>query len=143
MKFSLVIDNSAEEECIVYANKKSRLVAEIERLILENGLEFTGYKDESIVRINPSEVYCFMVENGKTYAITDNGNLLIKNRLYQLEDKLTENFVKINQSCIANIKKINRFDASFSGSLTVVFKNGYTDYVSRRQMKKVKERLGV
>ena len=143
MKFTLFLDKSREEECIVYANETSRLVENIERLILDNGLEFIGYKDESIVKINLSEVYCFVVENGKTYAITEDGKLMIKNRLYQLEEKLTENFIKINQSCIANIKKIQRFDASFSGSLSVIFKNGYTDYVSRRQMKNVKERLGV
>lgn len=143
MKFSLFIDKERAEECIVYAHEKSRLVEEIEKLILENGFDLTGYKDGSIIKINLSEVYCFMVENGKTYAITETDRLLVKNRLYQLEENLMENFIKINQSCIANIKKIKRFDASFSGSLSVVFKNGYSDYVSRRQVKNVKERLGV
>jgi len=144
MKFSLFIDKErTEDECIIYASEKSRLVEEIEKLILENGFELVGYKDGSIVKINLSEVYCFMVENGKTYAVIENDKLLVKNRLYQLEENLTENFIKINQSCIANIKKIKRFYASFSGSLSVVFKNGYSDYVSRRQVKKVKERLGV
>jgi len=37
---------------------------------------------------------------------------------------------------------IKKFDVSFGGALTVIFKNGYTDYVSRRQMKIVKERIG-
>ena len=60
-----------------------------------------------------------------------------------MEKKLPENFVKINQSCIANIDKINRFDASFSGTLKLIFKNSYTDYVSRRQLKTVKERIGI
>lgn len=143
MKFSLFIDKERAEECIVYTHERSRLVEEIEKLILENGFDLTGYKDGSITKINLSEVHCFMVENGKTYAITETDRLLVKNRLYQLEENLTENFIKINQSCIANIKKIKRFDASFSGSLSVVFKNGYSDYVSRRQVKKVKERLGV
>lgn len=143
MKFSLFIDKQREEECIIYAHEKSRLTDEIERLISEDALEFTGYKDSSIIKLNLSEVYCFVVEGGKTYAITENDKLIIKYRLYQLEEKLTESFVKINQSCIANVKKIKRFDASFSGSLLVVLKNGYSDYVSRRQLKKVRERLGV
>ena len=41
------------------------------------------------------------------------------------------------------IKKIKKFDTSVSGMLTVTFKNGYRDYVSRRNLKSVKERLGV
>lgn len=143
MKFSLFIDKQREEECIIYVHEKSRLTDEIERLISEDALELTGYKDSSIIKLNLSEVYCFVVEGGKTYAITENDKLIIKYRLYQLEEKLTESFVKINQSCIANVKKIKRFDASFSGSLLVVLKNGYSDYVSRRQLKKVRERLGV
>ena len=56
---------------------------------------------------------------------------------------LGTDFIKINQSCIANIRQIQRFDTSFSGTLRVIFKNGYTDYVSRRQLKAVKERLGL
>lgn len=143
MKFSLFIDKSREEECIIYAHERNGVIDEIERLVSEDSLEITGYQDKSIVKINLSDVYCFTVEGGKTYAVTETDKLLIKNRLYQLEEMLTENFIKINQSCIANIKKAERFDASFSGSLVVVFKNGYSDYVSRRQMKKVKERLGV
>lgn len=143
MKFSLFIDKERAEECVVYAHERSSLTDEIERLIIDNGRELIGYKRENIVKINLSDVYCFAIEGGKTYAITDNDKLLIKNRLYQLEEFLTENFIKINQSCIANIKKTARFDASLSGSLLVVFKNGHSDYVSRRQMKNVKERLGV
>ena len=61
----------------------------------------------------------------------------------QLEEMLDDSFVKINQSCIANIKKIDRFKATVGGSLTVIFKNGHIDYVSRRNLKNVKERLGL
>ena len=32
---------------------------------------------------------------------------------------------------------------TLGGSLTVVLKNGYRDYVSRRQLKAVKERMGL
>ena len=54
---------------------------------------------------------------------------------------LDENFIKINQSCIANIRQIEKVEGTFSGSLSVVFKNGYKDYISRRNLKNVKERL--
>ena len=44
---------------------------------------------------------------------------------------------------LINIDKIKRFDASLSGFLLVTLKNGYSDYVSRRNLKNVKERLGL
>ena len=52
-------------------------------------------------------------------------------------------FIKINQSTVANITKIERFETSIGGSLSVRFKNGYRDYVSRRNLKKIKERMGI
>ena len=67
----------------------------------------------------------------------------MKKRLYQLEEQLGQDYMKINQSCLANISQISRFSASIGGSLEVVFRDGYKDYVSRRELKKVKERMGI
>jgi acetyl esterase/lipase len=39
------------------------------------------------------------------------------------------------------IKHIKRFNTSVGGALTVTLQNGFRDYVSRRQLKSVKERL--
>ena len=38
---------------------------------------------------------------------------------------------------------ISHFDVSISGSLIVVFKSKYKDYVSRRRIKEIKERMGL
>lgn len=143
MKFSLFIDKSKDEEVIVYAHEKTKLVEDIENLVDENSFELIGFADKEAVKLNLAEIYCFIVENNKVYAVCEKEKLQLRYRLYQLEEKLSDNFVKINQSCIANIRKIRKFDVSFSGTLTVVFRNGYTDFVSRRNVKKVKERLGL
>ncbi len=143
MKCKIIIDKNRDEEVFVYAHEKTKLVEEIENLVLGNSLELIGYKDREAVKLRPFEVCCFLVEDNRVYAITDEDKLMIKQRLYQLEETLDDSFVKINQSCIANINKIQRFNASFAGALLVVFKNGYSDYVSRRKIKTVKERLGV
>ena len=144
MKYTIIIDKNREEEVIVYAKEKSELTDEIERLVSDNNLGFIGYdKNGDGVRLATDEVYCFTVEDNKIFAITEKDKLRLKCRLYQLEEVLPEYFVKINQSCVANIRKIARFDTSVSGTLLIKFKNGYKDYVSRRQMKAVKERFGL
>ena len=56
---------------------------------------------------------------------------------------IDDTFIYINQGCLANINLIDRFDASIGGTLLIIFKSGYKDYVSRRQLKKIKERLGI
>ena len=143
MKFTVIITNERDEEVVIYAREKTKLIEDIENLIRDNAFELIGYSGYEAVNLRTDEVVCFLVEEGKVYAITDKDRFRLKSRLYQLEETLPENFVKINQSCIANIKKIERFDTSVSGTLLIKFKNGYKDYVSRRQMKAVKERFGL
>lgn len=143
MKLKIFIDKDHEEEVIVYTRKRTELVSAIEKLINQSDMSLTGFSESEAVPLKAEEVFCFITENGKVYAITEKEKLLIRQRLYQLEENLSEDFLKINQSCLANIKKIARFDTSISGNLTVRFKNGYTDYVSRRNLRNIKERFGI
>lgn len=142
MKLRIVIDKEKEEQILIYAHEKTQLIESIERLIENDAPRLTGYSEDGATVLSPDEIYCFISESGKTYAITEKEKLLIKSRLYIVESSLS-GFVRLNQSCVANISKIRRFEADLYGSLTVIFKNGYKDYVSRRQLKNVKERLGI
>lgn len=142
MKFSFYADKE-RNEVIVYAPEKNELITEIEHLARKNSSELIGYKNKEAIKLSPDEILCFISENNRVFAVTEKEKLLLRLRLYQLEESLSSNFVKINQSCIANIRQIKKFNASFSGTLQVTFKNGYTDYVARRRLKEVKERLGV
>ena len=143
MKIQVIVDKNNEEKIVIYTKEETNLAKQIEKIVNENAFELLGYKDEEIVKLTPSQIYCVSVIDNKVWAILEKEKYLLKHRLYEVQKKLPENFVKINQSCIANIDKINRFDASFSGTLKLIFKNSYTDYVSRRQLKTVKERIGI
>ena len=146
MKYTLFIDEGHDEEVIVYAHSKNELVERLEALINGQKLNTSpiiGYVGEDIVEVKPKDVHCFFIEDKRLYASTAGGKVLIKRRLYEIERELGEDFIRINQSSIANIKQIDRFSVSFGAALTVHFKNGYRDFVSRRQVKAVKERLGI
>ena len=143
MKCELHIDKNTDEKVLIYAHEKNKTVDEIKSFVENQDIELLGYKDGEIEKLNPNKVHCFIIENSKIYAITDDEKYHVKLRLYSLEEMLGEGFIKINQSCIANISKIKKFDSTISGTLTVIFKNGYKDYVSRRNIKSIKERLGL
>ena len=142
MKITIITDKTKDEEIIIRVHERTELVEKIEKLVNETSDGFIGYKNNEAMILDISDINCFISENNKVFALTDE-KILIKDRLYRVEEKLGDDFIKINQSCIANIKKIAKVQATFSGSLSVVFKNGYTDYISRRNLKTVKERLGV
>ena len=141
MKCTTIIDKDREEEIIIYLHERSELSDKIERLVLESDTELFGYLDRSIVKLDPKEIFCFFIEDGKVFAGIKDKNLRIMRRLYEIEQTFGTDFLKINQSCLINKEKIEKFDVTLGGALRVTLKNGYSDYISRRQLKSVKERL--
>lgn len=142
MKITVVIDPNRDEEVVLYTHEASPLAEKIKALVQESTNELVGYKDQQIMPLTPADVVCFLTEGGKLFALTDSEKWQLRQRLYEIEAVLGADFVKINQSCIANIKKIDRFEVTLGGALRVIFKNGHRDFVSRRQLKFVKERMG-
>lgn len=143
MKYTVHIDPAHPEEVLIFAKAQTPLVDAIIRLCDKNMTELIGRRENECQPLALAEICCFVSEDDKVFAITRDGKWQLKSRLYQLEQALPQDFIKINKSCIANQNMIARFDVSFSGTLLVKFKNGYSDYVSRRNLKQVKERLGL
>ena len=52
-------------------------------------------------------------------------------------------FVRISNSEIINLKKIDYFDLSFTGTICVKLRGGTVTYISRRYVSKVKTILGI
>ncbi|RIA77718.1 LytTr DNA-binding domain-containing protein [Anaeroplasma bactoclasticum] len=143
MKWSLFINKEKEEEILIYAHEENDLVKDIISLVALQDKTINGIYNDEIQLITPSLVSCFISENNKVYALINDKKYLIKKRLYQIEEMMDESFLKINQSCLVNRKKIVKFQASIGGSLMVILDNGYKDYVARRELKNIKQRMGL
>lgn len=100
-----------------------------------------GYRSGEIRPILISDISCFTIEDSKLIAHTRSGKYKLKERLWEIEGLVGEDFIKINQSCLVCIRNVLKFDTSIGGSLKIVLDTGYEDYVSRRQMKTVKTRI--
>lgn len=143
MKCETVIDKDADPRVVIYARERSPEVERIERFVTGESNELVGYLGERIYPLLPDDIYCVAILEGEVIAHTVRGELTLRERLYSLEERLGDDFVRINKSCIANIRGIERFETTLFGSLGVIFKDGYRDYVSRRQLKAVKEKFGI
>ena len=143
MKCYTYIEEVSEEKVLIYANERTKLIDEIESLVESVNVDLTGTLNDEIIKIDINDVTCFLSENNKVFALINDKKYQIKQRLYQIEEMNLAQFIKINQSCLANKKKIKKFESTIGGSLKVVFKNGYIDYISRRELKKVKQRMGL
>ncbi len=143
MKCSTYIKETEEEKVLIYAKERTKLVDEIESLVISSDIDLTGTYNEEIIKINVNDVSCFISENNKVFALIGDKRYQIRQRLYQIEEMNLNTFIKLNQSCLANKRKIKKFESTIGGALKVVFKNGYIDYISRRELKNVKERMGL
>ena len=93
MKFTLIIDNTAEEEIIIKGKSYKPVFDRIKELIEEeNNQQLIGYKDEEIVVLNLFDVSCFICESNKVYALVNNEKYQVKLRLYQIEEKITDKY---------------------------------------------------
>ena len=143
MKFRLIIDKSKEEEIVVTAHERSALTDKIELLIMQyDGVDkIPAFLDDEMKLLKFTQIECIAVIDGKTYAIDSEGNQYrLKMRLYELEEKLPSYFIRINKSAIANEKRIEKFCSTYTGAVNVLFKCGYSEFVSRRCFAEIKRR---
>ena len=145
MKLKTLIDPTLDEdEVVIYARERTAAIAELESRIESFGDELIGYDERGVgVPITVGNISAFSVDGGKLYAITASGNLRLRERLHIVESRFGADFMRINQSCIVRVTDISRFYASVGGALCIELKCGYSDYVSRRQVRAVKKRMGV
>lgn len=146
MKLKIFIDKEKDEEIVATIHKRTRLIDEIEALVLSENTagEIVGYDENGIVMLCTDDVEAFFIENGKTYAsCTDKKRYRIKSPLYELENILPQNFRKINKSNLANMKHIVRFKTSLNGAVDAQFKSGFCDYISRRCFAELKRRYSL
>jgi len=143
MKFKLIIDTERDEEIVVYAHGRTPLTERIEALAKEDEEphEIIAYGNGEAHILSPEEPLCFISEEGRVLAVMPEGRLVVRERLWSLEERLGDAYVRLSQSCLANARRIKKFDASLAGSLIAVFEGGYREYVSRRQMAAVKRRF--
>lgn len=126
------------------SNVLNKIIENIQN-VSENIDTIIGIKESNISIIDVSDIICFYSMEQNNYCKTNSGEFKIKKKLYELEESLDKNtFVRISNSCIVNIKFVQSFDLSMIGNIVVKFKDGTSEYVSKRRipnvMKFLKER---
>jgi DNA-binding LytR/AlgR family response regulator len=146
MKFYLMIDETKEPSVTIVCPKVTSAVTKIESLCKELDWDeevLYVYADEEILPLCLTDIACFFTKDNKVFASMGDKEYATKLRIKQVLELVDDSFIKINQGCVGNVKHIEKFTVTFGGALKVVFKNGYSDYVSRRELKNIKRRLGL
>lgn len=130
----IILTASMTEDVNIILNKLSDQAPQI----------ISGSKDNKIEVIEQADLIRIYASSGKVFAVTHKGEYALRLRLYEIEERLPPHqFVRISNSEIINLKNVNNFDLSFTGTICVKLANGTTTYVSRRYVSQLKKILGI
>lgn len=98
-------------------------------------------KGSDIALLELGEIYMFRVEDKQVNVYTQNNSYVVKKALYQVEESLNGDFVRISKTTIVNLKKIKRVAPSLRGMMFIELKNGLKDNISRKYLPDFKQAL--
>ena len=146
MRFEIKIEEGCDEPKIVVVTKRvtDEINEIVKKLSEEQSQVIAGFRGEQVIVLEPNQIVRIYASNGKVYAEAENGTYFLRLRLYEMEQRLeNQSFVRISNSEIINLKKVEGFDLSFAGTICVSLSNGTVTYVSRRYVAKIKQLLGI
>lgn len=146
MKVNIDIDEEHEGTSITIQTNK--WTDELEHLLTlikkETPKRLFGVDEDQTILLNPKEIDFIYAENRKVYAALQNRRLEIRMKLYEIENMLaSHHFMRFSKSVIGNINRIQRFELSFNGNLCVYFTSGNKEYITRKYVTSVKEKLAM
>lgn len=134
----------SEKELVIRTNKKDEEVQAIIdgiKDIEEKFNHLNGYIGETVYALELKDILFFETNDRNVYAHTVNNTFQIHYRLYELEENLPDNFLRVSKSAILNVDEISSLSRSVTGNL-IQFKDTYKQlYVSRRFLKELKTKL--
>lgn len=146
MKIHLHIENDLQQiEVHIHAPEYTEAVEQLMKKLNQQTMPATiaGYWEGDIHLLQIDEVLSIYSEQGKVFLQTDEGEFEARNRLYELEERFEQQFIRVNKATLVNLKKIISIQSKVLGNPQVVLANNSTIPVSRNYFKLLKEALGL
>ena len=145
MKITIIEPTPEEEDEIIV---KCRFLDENITLLinqLKNGSSKMNFlKNNKIVLIEKKDILFFESVDDKVFAYTLETVFETKFKLYELEQILpAKNFFRANRAVIVNLNKVKSLSPAFGGRFEAILKNDYKVIISRSNVPKLKELLGL
>jgi DNA-binding LytR/AlgR family response regulator len=129
-------------EVLITCPAKNKTVNRIVSLLESVDTQIECYSDDSIKRVNVSDIYYIESVDGKTIVCCEKEKYLVKSRLYRIYEKLKNNgFIQISKYCVLNINKLDKFKPLDNNRLEAVLSNGVYLCITRKYIAGIKQIL--
>lgn len=145
MKVNIIVEPHLEEDYAeIHVRRVTDEITKLSDLMQSKNRVITGMDEyDRITVIDEAEIVSLYAEKKWCRINTNSASYSCRKRLYEVEDMLGNNFMRISKSIIVNLRKIESVEASFNGMLLLRMKNGSKEYVSRTYLPKMKQYLGI
>ena len=144
MKVNLFVSRDIEEpHADIHTNELTDNITKAMSILESDDTnEILAVKNGSdITLLEFNDVFMLRVENKQVKVYAENNEYLIRKPLYQVEESLSGDFVRISKTTIVNLKKIKRVAPSLKGMMFIELKNGLKDNISRKYLPDFKNAL--
>lgn len=142
MKFEVSIDPAYKEpKVIILTDKMTDEISDLMRRLSETYTDAIAvFSDRGVEIVECKDIVRIYAEKQKVFLQTASGIYTVRARLYELEEKLNNQFfVRISNAEIVNMKMITNMDISMTGTIGVFLKGNIKTYASRRYVSKIKK----
>ena len=99
-----------------------------------------AYDERGEVLLRPEEIIRIYTEDRRVRLDSDRGSYLLRCRLYELEERLSDaDFVRISNSEIVQKGRILRLDFGLTSTIRLILEGGLETYVSRRYVSRIRK----
>ena len=145
MRVRIQVDPAISEEYAEFHVREiTDEVSRFAEIIEKSSSVLTGTDEvERTIIINPDDIVAVYAEKKWCRILTETAEYSCRKRLYEIEQDLGPEFMRISKSILVCIRKIDSVEAVFNGMLLLHMKNGSKEYVSRTYLPNLKSYLGI
>lgn len=146
MKIQLIIEEKYQEtEVHICAKQYNEQIEQLMKRLqaVQTVTAIDGYLQQEIHMLKIKDIYFIYAEGTKVYLQTTEHEFESKRKLYELEELLSHDFVRVSKSTLVNIDKIASIQMGRIGSMEIILDDESSVHISRKYLKELKKRLGI
>lgn len=132
-----------EAYAVIFGNRMTEEIRRVAAACENRENVIVAQKEEKTVILQPEDIHMVRVEEGKTILYTEREKYRSGKKLYEFEECLGNNFMRISKTTLVNLKKMESVETSFHAMMYLVMKNGCRDYITRKYLPQFKKYLGL
>lgn len=145
MKIKIDVNEDLEEEIIIKCKHLTPAIQKIQQAVMDVSSslpKLSFYKEDVEYYLPLTTILFFETNDNKVIAHTIDNFYQMKYRLYELEEFLPHNFIRISKSTIVNTEKIFSITHTLTSPNVIQFSHSHKQvFVSRLYFKALKNRL--